>query len=93
MHSFTPEDDRTARALAAFCLDRLAMLAPLDRPRTPKELAIAAGATVVPEGIGADEALRLWQDVLGPAAPSPHVRTGERRRHPAPDNQRNLYVS
>lgn len=67
MHSFTPEDDRTARALAAFCLDRLAMLAPLDRPRTPEELAIAAGATVVPEGIGADEALRLWQDVLGPA--------------------------
>lgn len=67
MHSFTPEDDRTAHALASFCLDRLAMLAPLDRPRTPEELAIEAGTTVTAPGIGADEALRLWRDVLGPA--------------------------
>jgi L-2,4-diaminobutyrate decarboxylase len=55
------------RALAAYCLDRLAMAAPLDFPRTPAELAELAGQTVTERGIGGDEALRLWADVLGPA--------------------------
>jgi glutamate/tyrosine decarboxylase-like PLP-dependent enzyme len=43
------------------------MQAPLDRPITPDELHAVAGETVTPKGIGADEALRLWRDVLGPA--------------------------
>ena len=55
------------QALARYCRDRLAMEAPLDLPLSPAELEAAAGATVTPEGIGADEALRLWADVLGPA--------------------------
>jgi glutamate/tyrosine decarboxylase-like PLP-dependent enzyme len=53
--------------LADFCLNRLAMQAPLDRSRTPEELQDEAGQTVTAMGIGADEALRLWRDVLGPA--------------------------
>jgi L-2,4-diaminobutyrate decarboxylase len=67
VHQYTPEDARLARALADYCLDRLAMDAPLDRPMTPSELEAVAGQTVVPGGIGGDEALRLWADVLGPA--------------------------
>ena len=67
MHSYTPEDDRTLRALAEMSLERLAMEAPLDWPRTPEELATEVGATVTAKGIGSEEALRLWADVLGPA--------------------------
>jgi glutamate/tyrosine decarboxylase-like PLP-dependent enzyme len=46
------------------------MQAPLDRARTPDELHGEAGRTVTAKGIGADEALRLWRDVLGPACMS-----------------------
>jgi L-2,4-diaminobutyrate decarboxylase len=55
-----------SRALAEHCLDRLAMIAPLDGTRTPEQLLLAAGETVTAGGIGAD-AVRLWTDVLAPA--------------------------
>ena len=67
MHTYTAEADRTAQALAEFCLNRLAIQAPLDRSCTPEELAAIAGQTVTDRGLGAAEALRLWRDVLGPA--------------------------
>ncbi|HEV7203859.1 MAG TPA: pyridoxal-dependent decarboxylase [Jatrophihabitans sp.] len=67
MHRFTPDDEKTTRTLADFCLNRLAMQAPIDRPRTPEELEDTAGATVTPKGIGSGEALRVWRDILGPA--------------------------
>jgi glutamate/tyrosine decarboxylase-like PLP-dependent enzyme len=43
------------------------MQAPLDRPLPPEQLEALAGQTVTPQGIGPDEAVRLWRDVLGPA--------------------------
>jgi L-2,4-diaminobutyrate decarboxylase len=67
VHRYSPAAERTAQALAKYCLDRLKMEAPLDLPKTPAELEALAGQTVRPEGIGGDEALRLWADVLGPA--------------------------
>ncbi len=67
MHTFTADAEATARALADYCLDRLAMSAPLDRPQSPEQLEAAAGATVTPSGIGGTEAIRLWADVLAPA--------------------------
>ena len=67
MHSYTADDERTAHELAEMCLARLALQAPLDVPRTPEELAEDAGQTVTAKGIGPDEAMRLWRDVLGPA--------------------------
>jgi glutamate/tyrosine decarboxylase-like PLP-dependent enzyme len=56
-----------ARELAEFCFNRLAAQVPVDEPMTPEQLLAAAGRTVTPAGIGPDEALRLWRDVLGPA--------------------------
>jgi len=67
VHSYTPDDDRIARTLVEYCLQRLANPVPLDRPLTPQELEELAGGSVSPGGIGGDEALRLWADVLGPA--------------------------
>lgn len=67
MHTFTAEVEQMARELAEFCLNRLADQAPLDHGRTPEQLDREAGCTVTPAGMGADEALRLWRDVLGPA--------------------------
>lgn len=67
VHSYTPEDDRAARAVVEYCLARLANDAPLDRPLTPHELDRYVGETVSAGGIGRVEAMRLWTDVLGPA--------------------------
>jgi glutamate/tyrosine decarboxylase-like PLP-dependent enzyme len=67
VHTYTADDERTARTLAESCLSRLAMQAPLDRPRTPEELEEAVGQTVTAGGIGSEEALRVWGDVLGKA--------------------------
>jgi len=67
VHRYTPGDDRLIRALADSCIERLAMQAPLDRPRTPEELGEEVGQTVTAAGLGGEEALRLWVDVLGPA--------------------------
>jgi glutamate/tyrosine decarboxylase-like PLP-dependent enzyme len=70
VHTYTAESERMTRTLAQFCLDRLSMQAPLDRPRTPQELTDLVGETVTHTGIGADEALRMWRDILGPACVS-----------------------
>jgi glutamate/tyrosine decarboxylase-like PLP-dependent enzyme len=67
VHAYTAAESAIARALADYCLDRLAMAAPLDRPLPPDELEALAGQTVTARGIGGDEALRVWADVLGPA--------------------------
>jgi glutamate/tyrosine decarboxylase-like PLP-dependent enzyme len=67
VHTYTAEVETMVRALADFCRNRLAEQVPLDRPCTPAELDATAGQTVTARGIGTDEALRLWRDVLGPA--------------------------
>ncbi len=67
MHTYTPRVAETSRALADSCLERLRMQAPLDHALTPEQLTDVAGATVTEHGIGHDEAVRLWNDVLAPA--------------------------
>jgi glutamate/tyrosine decarboxylase-like PLP-dependent enzyme len=67
VHTYTDAGAAMARSLAELCLDRLAMHAPLDRSLTPDQLSAAAGSTVTEKGIGAEEALRLWEHVLAPA--------------------------
>jgi glutamate/tyrosine decarboxylase-like PLP-dependent enzyme len=67
VHEYTADDDRIARTVVEYCLERLGQEVPLDRPLTPPELDKLVGATINAEGIGRDEALRLWAEVLGPA--------------------------
>jgi glutamate/tyrosine decarboxylase-like PLP-dependent enzyme len=67
MHRFTGESERLAKMIVSASLDRMKMDPPLDGPRTPHELLAQAGQTVTAEGIGGEEALRLWTDVLATA--------------------------
>jgi glutamate/tyrosine decarboxylase-like PLP-dependent enzyme len=67
VHSYSADDDRIARTVVEYCLQRLSQDVPLDRPLTPTELEKLAGGSINAQGIGRDEALRLWADVLGPA--------------------------
>lgn len=66
------EHDEDAKALtdAVFraTAERLAMdPPPLDHPRSLAELEASAGQTITPEGLGGEAALRLFEEVLGPA--------------------------
>jgi L-2,4-diaminobutyrate decarboxylase len=70
MHRYSGETERLAQAVLRIALDRLRMDAPLDGPRSAADLTARAGQTITPEGLGGNEALRLWTDVLGPATMS-----------------------
>src|SRR5205807_7661561 len=41
-----------------------------DGPRSAADLTARAGQTITAEGLGGNESLRLWTDVLGPATMS-----------------------
>ena len=66
MHEYTEETERLAAAVEAYARGRIADPQPLDRPASPDELTRRAGSTISPRGIGGDEALRIWADVLAP---------------------------
>jgi glutamate/tyrosine decarboxylase-like PLP-dependent enzyme len=62
--------DETAIAAAAVALASRRMSKPSDPKTTARpasELAAAAGQTITPEGVGADEALRIFEHVIAPA--------------------------
>jgi L-2,4-diaminobutyrate decarboxylase len=67
VHAESEAGVASARALADYCLRRLMMQAPLDRPMTPGDLDELVGTTITSAGIGANEALRLWSEVLAKA--------------------------
>ncbi len=68
MHTWTLESEQRASEIFAYALERLRLHpVPLDGPRTPEELADAAGATITEAGIGAREALRIFAEALAPA--------------------------
>ena len=68
MHRFTEDTEGVARAIVDYALDRIRLdPPPIDGPLTEAELAAKVGDTVTPRGIGAEEALRLFGDVLAPA--------------------------
>ena len=67
MHRYTQETDDLARALEDYAQARIADLPPLDGPASPEELSERAGETITPDGIGGEQALRIWADVLAPA--------------------------
>ncbi len=67
LHTYTEETGELARAIEAYARDRIADPQPLDRVVSAEELDAAAGATISSAGIGWQEALRIWADVLAPA--------------------------
>jgi L-2,4-diaminobutyrate decarboxylase len=67
VHEFAEDTEALTAAIVAYARDRIANDQPLDSVVPPEELDRAAGATITPEGIGWQEALRLWSEVLGPA--------------------------
>jgi len=67
MHEYTKETEALARAVVGYARGRIASPQPLDHPVSAEELDRRAGPTIRPEGIGGEEALRLWAEVLAPA--------------------------
>ena len=67
MHEFTDDTEALARAIEAYARRRIAEPQPLDRSVPAEELDEQAGSTITPGGIGWQEALRLWTDVLAPS--------------------------
>jgi L-2,4-diaminobutyrate decarboxylase len=67
MHTYDDETEELARAIVAYTRARIENPAPLDGPAPAEELARRAGPTITPEGIGGQEALRIWAEVLAPS--------------------------
>jgi L-2,4-diaminobutyrate decarboxylase len=67
MHRYTDETEALSRAIVAYARQRIASPQPLDQPASGDDLSRRAGDTITPEGIGGDEALRIWSEVLAPA--------------------------
>ena len=68
MHDTDAQARHLMSAVFATARERLEMdPPPLDRPRTESELVADAGVSITADGIGADAALRLFNDVLAPA--------------------------
>lgn len=68
MHRHTEETERLAHVILAYAEERFRLdPVPLDGPRAPEELEAATGATITEDGLGGEEALRMFAEVLAPA--------------------------
>lgn len=67
MHSFDRRSKRLSWKVLAYALRRIRMDPPLDHAETEESLLARAGQTITETGLGGDEALRIWRDVLAPA--------------------------
>lgn len=67
MHSFDRRGKRLSWRILSYALKRMRTDPPLDHSETLETLRSRAGRTVTPDGIGGDEALRIWEEVLAPA--------------------------
>ena len=67
MHQYGEDTEALSRAIVAYARNRIASPQPLDRSATGEDLTRRAGATITPDGLGGDEALRIWSEVLAPA--------------------------
>ena len=76
MHGWTEEAERLAGSMLDHVRARLQTFPPaLGGPVEPAELERRAGATITPDGIGAEEAFRLFREVLAPSVvPVDHPR-------------------
>lgn len=68
MHSFDAATERLSQQVIDYARNRLRLdPVPLDGSKPPAELAAAAGQTITKDGLGGDEALRIFQEVLAKA--------------------------
>ena len=83
---FTEETEQLAQAIEAYARDRIALPAAARPDGLGRGARSArAGQTITPDGIGWEEALRLWADVLAPATISTDHPVGLRVRPRRPD--------
>jgi L-2,4-diaminobutyrate decarboxylase len=68
MHLLDEQTAQLTEAIVRYAVDRTRMdPPPLDHGRTAAELAALAGPTITEHGIGGEEALRVFAEVLGPS--------------------------
>jgi len=67
MHEFDAETEALAHAILDHVEARIAEPVPLDQSVPPATLDERAGRTITSGGLGWNEALRIWSDVLAPA--------------------------
>ncbi len=64
MHEFDEAMEALAGAIVAQALDRIGNDQPLAWPEAPGVLGRRAGRTITAEGLGGQEALRIWSEIL-----------------------------
>jgi L-2,4-diaminobutyrate decarboxylase len=67
MHLFDPRDQALAREVFGYVEDRLGQAQPLNAPAAESDLERLTGETVTDDGLGAEEAFRMFREVLAPA--------------------------
>jgi len=67
MHEFTDETAALSDAIQVLTRQRIEHDQSLDRASSPDALTERVGLTITPEGIGGEEALRIWAEVLAPS--------------------------
>jgi glutamate/tyrosine decarboxylase-like PLP-dependent enzyme len=67
VHGFDQDTEALVQAIVAYARGRIVNAVPLDGPSPAEELARRAGQTITPDGIGGEEALRIWSEILAPA--------------------------
>ena len=67
MHEFTPEVEALAKEILDYSLIRLRTDPPLDGPKTAQELYDLAGNTITAKGLGGQQTLKLFKEVLATA--------------------------
>ena len=68
MHQVKPDIEKLSESILAYAMDRLRMDPPtIDHALPQTTLEELAGQTITEEGLGGEEALKLFVDTLGPA--------------------------
>jgi L-2,4-diaminobutyrate decarboxylase len=67
MHLFEPADEALAERVLGYVEDRLRGPVSLNSPKSEQELSRLTGETVTEAGLGAEEAFRIFDEILAPA--------------------------